>query len=794
MKLHHLNPLVFGVIFVVFPATVVPAQTQTAANRPIPNGTFGDLETQLKLAGDNRVELEKALKQIEPDFRDSVLFLIGNMSNKDLQSIKADLLLENVRLAHEARREVPWGSSIPQELFFNDVLPYANVDETRESWRKPLKELCLPIVEGCRTPSEAAQRLNEQLFQKVKVKYSTARKKANQSPSESMQQGLASCTGLSILLTDACRSVCIPARLAGIPSWPNKRGNHTWVEIWDRQWHFTGAAEPNPQGLNHAWFENDAALAHKESRLNAIYAVSFRKTDTIFPMVWSRGSRQPIYAVNVTDRYTKGKAKASDQLVNAMIRIWTADRSERIVAQVTLQSKQDGQTGKSRGQTADMNDMLVFRVAPNQKYSLEIEFDGQTMRRELAVDEGANQVFDIAFAHDPAATEKASLAPEHEKLLYQFFSSDEASVEFPAALQQQYEQDPMATRLAIWNAYLKSPLALSSKADYDNQRVTFGKHLSPFTVKEVGTRPAGGWPLFIAMHGGGGAPARVNDSQWRHMQIYYKDQASVEGYKYLALRAPNDTWNGFYDNYVYPLIENLVAQMIIHGDVDPNKVFLLGYSHGGYGAFAIGPKIPHRFAAIHSSAAAPTDGESSAKTLRNTRFTFMIGERDKAYGRRERCEKFSKWIDELKADNPGHYPVQFLYRPGYGHGGLPDRDMIGKMYDAVRNPIPKHLTWELTDPVVDHFYWLSTDQPDKQKEIDAAIEGNQISIATKSVSTFSIWLDQRLIDASQPVTITLNGGDQRVEDYRPSVATFCESLRNVRDPSLAFDFEISYGK
>ena len=182
----------------------------------------------------------------------------------------------------------------------------------------------------------------------------------------------------------------------------------------------------------------------------------------------------------------------------------------------------------------------------------------------------------------------------------------------------------------------------------EKNQVTFEQHLSPYTIKEVGTRPEHGWPLFIAMHGGGGAPQELNDSQWRHMQIYYKDQPQVTGYKYLALRAPNNTWNGFYDDYVYPLIENLIQQCVVFGDVDPNKVFIMGYSHGGYGAFAIGPKIPYRFAAIHASAAAPTDGQTSAKTLRNTRFTFMVGEKDTAYGRRERCERFAVQVKELK--------------------------------------------------------------------------------------------------------------------------------------------------
>jgi len=45
------------------------------------------------------------------------------------------------------------------------------------------------------------------------------------------------------------------------------------------------------------------------------------------------------------------------------------------------------------------------------------------------------------------------------------------------------------------------------------------------------------------------------------------------GYIYVAPRAPNDTWNGFYDDYVYPLIANLVHQFLLFGDVNPDKVF-----------------------------------------------------------------------------------------------------------------------------------------------------------------------------------------------------------------------------
>ena len=186
---------------------------------------------------------------------------------------------------------MPWGKTIPEELFLNDVLPYANVDEKRDAWRKEFFDLCLPLVKECKTPAEAAQKLNGVLFQKLKLGYSTQRKAANQSPKESIEQGKASCTGLSIVLADACRAVCVPARLVGTPLWANNRGNHTWIEIWDKDWHFTGACEPDPKGLDRGWFVGDAAQAKKDSPEHAIYAASFRKTQQHFPLVWARRNK-----------------------------------------------------------------------------------------------------------------------------------------------------------------------------------------------------------------------------------------------------------------------------------------------------------------------------------------------------------------------------------------------------------------------------------------------------------------------------------------------------------------------
>ena len=138
------------------------------------------------------------------------------------------------------------------------------------------------LVRDAKSPAHAAAILNQKIFGLVNVKYSTQRPKADQSPAESIKAGLASCSGLTVLLIDACRAVGVPARFVGTPLWSDNSGNHSWAEVWDQGWHFTGAAEPSGDQLDQAWFVARASTAQRDHRLHAIYAVSFQKTPIIY--------------------------------------------------------------------------------------------------------------------------------------------------------------------------------------------------------------------------------------------------------------------------------------------------------------------------------------------------------------------------------------------------------------------------------------------------------------------------------------------------------------------------------
>ena len=245
------------------------------------------VEAALKRAGDNRAQLTNALQKVPPEQRDGLQFLLENMPDSDLKTLSSQFLLDHLRVVYRGWQRAPWKNQIPHEIFLNDVLPYASLNEQRENWAPILSDKALPLIEDAKTTTQAAMQLNAKLFPLVNVRYSTQRQRADQSPSQSMGSGLASCSGLSILLVDACRAVGVPARVVGTPLWANGRGNHTWVEIWDGEWKFLGAAEPDDKGLNRGWFTNDAAQAKRDVPQNAIYATSFRKTQTIFPMVWA---------------------------------------------------------------------------------------------------------------------------------------------------------------------------------------------------------------------------------------------------------------------------------------------------------------------------------------------------------------------------------------------------------------------------------------------------------------------------------------------------------------------------
>jgi len=266
----------------------------------------------LALAGESRQSLLSMLGEAPEQVRPELSFLLTNMTTADMRAVSGPMLLENATLAHQAWLKAPWRKDTPTELYFNDVLPYALLNETRDAWRKDFVDRFAERAWQCKTAGEAAVFLNRTIFKELKVRYSkTNRPKPNQSPRESIEAGFASCTGLSIMLADACRACGIPARVAGIQAWKDGQGdangnhgsNHCWVEVWSGgEWHHLDAAASTE--LDRAWFTGKTAGAAVDGsmRQHSIFASSFRRIGTAFPMAWAPDDVS-VPAVNVTQSY-----------------------------------------------------------------------------------------------------------------------------------------------------------------------------------------------------------------------------------------------------------------------------------------------------------------------------------------------------------------------------------------------------------------------------------------------------------------------------------------------------------
>ena len=109
------------------------------------------IESILTQSGTNKAELVAALEKTPADQRAGMKFLVENMPQGDLDSLSSAFLLENVALSYESRK-FPWAKSIREEMFLNDVLPYASVNEQRDNWRRIARDLCLPWIKDCKSP------------------------------------------------------------------------------------------------------------------------------------------------------------------------------------------------------------------------------------------------------------------------------------------------------------------------------------------------------------------------------------------------------------------------------------------------------------------------------------------------------------------------------------------------------------------------------------------------------------------------------------------------------------------
>ena len=325
-------------------------------------------------------------------------------------------------------------------------------------------------------------------------------------------------------------------------------------------------------------------------------------------------------------------------------------------------------------------------------------------------------------------------------------------------------------------------------AEMERRSIELDKLTMPFWFKVFGEKPKTGRSLYISLHGGGGAPAAVNDQQWHNQQRLYEPAEGI----YLVPRAPTNTWNLWHQHHIDSFFSRLIENLIVFEGVDPNRVYVLGYSAGGDGVYQIGPRMADRWAAASMMAGHPNDARPDS--LRNTPFSIQVGALDSAYKRNLVAAEWGKTLDQLQKQDPQGYVHFTKIYAGKGHWmDREDRVAISWMAKHTRDPYPEKVVWLQDAETHKRFYWLAVrgDSVQGRSRIVAERKGQTITIQLASVPEVMVLLNDEMLDLDRKVTVMYQG--DVVYSGRPprSESVIRRTFSERGDPASVYSAEIT---
>ena len=376
----------------------------------------------------------------------------------------------------------------------------------------------------------------------------------------------------------------------------------------------------------------------------------------------------------------------------------------------------------------------------------------------------------------------------------------------------------------VWQTYLRDVKADERRVqEHADKRILHGDKTMRYTDQRVGEKPAEGYPLYIALHGGGGAPTRVNDSQWLQMQSYYL--AGITNGIYVATRGVTDTWNLHFVDESYPLYDRLIQNMVVFEGVNPNRVYLLGFSAGGDGVYQIGARMADRWAGAAMSAG----HHNSVSPVNYAQLPLLIqmGARDGAYNRNTAAAEYGAQLRSLQGRYPGLYRHDVYLHVGRGHG-IMDRDARGlpqQIYadpmawlalrnaaqvthtntysihwlaPFTRNPLPERVIWDSATTTKyngNRLNWLRGRPEEGMEQRQVRIDVRYIPDANairfeKLDHPVTILLNQHMLDLDKPAKIHLPGGQTLTVQPVPRLDVLIDSLLERGDPDFMFPVKI----
>ena len=328
--------------------------------------------------------------------QEALEFLYAYMPLADITDYPGEFHLMNIRASRRAAEEMPWGKTIPEDLFRHFVLPVRvnneQLDSARVVFYKELKDRVKSL-----SLYDAILEVNHWCHEKAVYMPSDAR---TSSPLATVSTAYGRCGEESTLLVAALRSVGIPARQVYTPRWAHTADNHAWVEAWaDGKWHFLGACEPEPV-LDLGWFNAPA------SRGMLMHTKVFGRYEGKEEVM----SVNPTYTeINVIDNYAptaQAKVMVKDEAGNPVPDACVEFKLYNYAEFYTVATKYTDDSGMC-GLTAGKGDMLVWASKDGRFGFSKLSF-GKQSELTVTLDKKAGDSFTVDIDIVPPA-ESANL-------------------------------------------------------------------------------------------------------------------------------------------------------------------------------------------------------------------------------------------------------------------------------------------------------------------------------------------------------------------------------------------------
>ena len=353
----------------------------------------------------------------------------------------------------------------------------------------------------------------------------------------------------------------------------------------------------------------------------------------------------------------------------------------------------------------------------------------------------------------------------------------------PAKLPVGFDRETATQVVSLLASAHLGRLAEERRQEMEEKSLTHEGKTMRWLERTFGDEPEDGRSLWISMHGGGGAPSRVNDGQWQNQIRLYQPAEGI----YLAPRAPTDTWNLWHEGHIDPMFDRLIENHIALRNVNPDKIYLMGYSAGGDGVWQLAPRMADRFAAAAMMAGHPN--EAKLDGLRNLPFALFMGGDDTAYDRHRIAAERATELARLAEQDPGGYIHMSRIYEGVGHWmNLRDAEALPWMAGFRRQPWPKRLVWLQDDVTHTRFYWLELPEGHPAKagdRIEARIEGQRIELQGDVPAGLVLRLSDALLDLDQEIQVSIAGRELPPQRVRREAAEVLRSLSQRADAATA---------